>query len=120
MIEVRKLAELGMQTEVTIYARSEATPPADDYGDDYLDFSETNESRKGTVKGWFYSVPADTQDVDTGMVVTTNTYRLLVPVGTDIDPGDKVTVGADEYIVSDTDREGTWLPMLTCHLRKRE
>lgn len=120
MTELRKLAELGMQTEVDIYARSEGTPPAHDYGDDYLDYTQTNESRKSTVKGWFYSVPAQVQEVDTGMVVTTNTYRLLLPVGTDIDPGDRVVVGSDEYTVSDTDREGTWLPMLTCHLRKRE
>ena len=118
--EIRKLPVLGMQTTVSIHARSTATPPADDYGDDYLSYDLTNETRRGEVKGWFYSTPAQTQDVDTGMVVTTTTYRLLLPVGTVIYTGDHVVVGTDEYTVSDTDAEGTWLPMLTCNLRKRE
>ena len=119
--EMRKLAQLGMQTTVSIYSRSEgAVPPGGDYGDDFLDYDLTDDSRRLRVKGWFYSKPAQVQDVDTGMVVTTTTYRLLLPVGTTIATGDRVTVGADEYTVSDTDAEGTWLPMLTCNLRKRE
>jgi hypothetical protein len=120
MEELRKVAKLGMITTVTILRRAEGTPPADDYGDDYLTYTETNESRRTTVQGWFYSEPAQVQDVDTGMVVTTTTYRLLLPVGTDIATGDQVTVGSDEYTVSDTDTENTWNPMLTVNLRKRE
>lgn len=117
---VRDVAKLGMITPITIYRRSEATPPADDYGDDYLSFTQTSESRKTTVKGWFYSTPAAMQDTDTGAIVTANTYRLFVPVGTDISTGDTVMVGSDEYTVSDTTVEGTWLPLLTANLRKRE
>jgi len=118
---VRDMAKLGMQTPITIYARSEGSiPSGGDYGDDYLDYDQTNETRRSVVKGWFFSQPAQVQDVDTGMITTTTTYRLFLPVGTAINVGDRVVVGSDEYTVSDTDREGTWLPMLTCNLRKRE
>lgn len=118
---VRDVAKLGMTTTVTILGRASGTPPVGgDYGDDFVDYTETSESRKTTLKGWFYSSPAAMQDVDTGAIVTVNTYRLFLPVDTDISPGDRVQVGADEYTVSDTDAEGTWLPMLTCNLRKRE
>ena len=121
LAQMRKYAERGMVTTVTILRRAEATPPAGgDYGDDFISFTETSESRRTTVKGWFYSRPAQVQDADTGAVVTVNTYRLNLPVGTDIAAGDQVTVGADVYIVSDTDAENTWNPMLTCNLRKRE
>ena len=118
---LRDLAKLGMTTPITIERRSEgAIPAGGDYGDDFLDYTTTNESRRQTVKGWFYSTPTPVQDVDTGMVVTTNTYRLFLPVGSDVLPGDLVHVGVESYTVSDTTAEGTWLPLLTCSLRKRE
>jgi len=118
---IRDVAKLGMQTPISIYARSEGDiPSGGDYGDDFVDYDQTNESRRTVVKGWFFSQPAQVQDVDTGMITTTTTYRLFLPVGTDINAGDRVVVGADAYTVSDTDREGTWLPMLTANLRKRE
>jgi hypothetical protein len=62
------------------------------------------------------------QDIDTGMIVTSNTYRLFVPVGTDIQIGDHVFVGPnpDAYTVSDTTAESTWTALLTCSLRRRE
>ncbi len=120
---VRDVALLGMITTITIERRSEGPIPAGgDYGDDFLAYTVTNESRRLQVKGWFHSTPTPQQDVDTGMVVTVNTYRLFVPVGTDIAPGDHVHVGTapDDYTVSDTTAESTWLPLLTCSLRRRE
>ena len=118
---LRDIAKLGMTTPITIERRSEGSPPAGgDYGDDYLAYAETSESRKTEVKGWFYSTPTEMFSTDTGAVITANTYRLFVPVGTDIAPGDDVKVGADEYTVVDTTAEGTWLPLLTCNLRRRE
>lgn len=123
MARVRDMALLGMVTPITIERRAEAAiPVGGDYGDDFLSYTPTSESRRSTVKGWFYSTPTPVQDVDTGMVVTVNTYRLYVPVGTDILPGDHVHVGTapEDYTVSDTTAEGTWLPLLTCSLRKRE
>jgi hypothetical protein len=105
---VREVAKLGMVTPVIIERRSEGTIPAGgDYGDDYLSYSETSESNRRTVKGWFYSTPSPVQQVDDGQIVTVNTYRLFLPVGTDILPGDHVHVGDAHYTVSDTTAEST-------------
>ena len=121
LARVRDVALLGMITPVTIERRAEASiPSGGDYGDDFVSYTTTTESRRLTVKGWFYSRPTPMQEVDSGAVVTVNTYRLYLPVGTDVLPGDRVFVGTDEYTVSDTTGEGSWLPLLTCSLRKRE
>lgn len=121
MERVRDVALLGMVTPVTIERRAEApVPVGGDYGDDFLSYTTTSETRRTSVNGWFYSTPTPVQQVDTGAIVTVNTYRLFLPVGTDILPGDHVHVGADDYTVSDTTAEGSWLPLLTCSLRKRE
>jgi hypothetical protein len=118
---VRDVALLGMVTPVTIERRAEGEIPAGgDYGDDFLSYATTTESRRQTVKGWFYSTPNPVQEIDSGQVVTVNTYRLYLPVGTDILVGDHVHVGDMDYTVSDTTAESTWLPLLICSLRKRE
>lgn len=124
MKRVRDLAMLGMITPVTIERRSEGPiPPGGDYGDDFLSYDLTNETRRFQVKGWFQSTPTPVQQVDTGQIVTVNTYRLFLPVGTDVRTGDHVHVAInpiDDYTVSDTTAEGSWLPLLTCSLRKKE
>lgn len=126
LTRVRDVALLGMITAVVIERRSfiaDSGAPENAYGDDSLTYTVTNESRRTTVKGWFYSTPTPVQEVDNGQIVTVNTYRLFVPVGTDIRVGDHVHVETnprDDYTVSDTTGEGSWLPLLTCSLRKRE
>lgn len=121
MAALRRTALLGMQTPVTIERRGDAPPPVGgDYGDDFIEFTTTTESRRTTVKGWFRSTPTPVQEVDFGQIVTVNTYRLLLPVGTDIEVGDHVHVGEQHYTVSDTTAESTWLPLLTASLRKRD
>lgn len=123
MKRLRDVALLGMITPIVIEKRTGAAPPVGgDYGDDFLAYTETSASRRQAVKGWFFSTPTPMQDVDTGAIVTSNTYRLFVPVGTDIDIGDHVFVGPnpDAYTVSDTTAESSWLPLLTCSLRRRE
>jgi hypothetical protein len=118
LTQVRLVAEQGMQTMVTIRRRSVVVS---DYGDDSVEFTETHETMDHGVKGWFYSTPTPVQEVNAGALVTVNTYRLYVPVGTDVVPGDEVLVGDDGvYIVSDTTAESTWLAMLECSLRKRD
>lgn len=123
LARIRDVALLGMITTIVIERRAEGPIPAGgDYGDDFLTYTETTDSRRQTVKGWFFSTPTPMQDIDTGMIVTSNTYRLFVPVGTDIQIGDHVFVGSapDAYTVSDTTAESTWNALLTCSLRRRE
>jgi hypothetical protein len=118
---VRDIALLGMVTPITIERRAEgAIPSGGDYGDDFLSYTTTAATRRQTVNGWFFSTPTPIQEVDTGMIVTINTYRLYLPVGTDVLPGDHIHVGVDDYTVSDTTGESTWLPLLACSLRKRD
>lgn len=125
MAGIQKMVERGMRTPLIIRRRSVQflgqTLQSNDLGDDVVTFSSTKDN--GTTRkamGWFWSSPVPMQDDDSGALVTTNTYRLYVPVSTDIQPGDEVLVGAQEYIVSDTTTESTWKPFLRCTLRRRE
>lgn len=116
------VTRLGMVDDVEVLRRTDvaATDPSNDYGDDTLDYIATQDSRRHWVKGWVFSTPAQQQEVDSGAIITVNTYVLRVPVGTDIKVGDNVIVRGDQYTVASTNRENTWLPMIDCNLRKRE
>ena len=119
---VRNTASIAMVDDVDIFRRSDAPAPSPtgDYGDDALSFIETRETKRGHVKGWVTSAPSPTQVVDEGAVVTANTYILQVPVGTDILPGDRVLINSNDYTVTDTTQENTWVPYLKCSMRRRE
>lgn len=123
MAEVRDLVTPGFQTVVTVKRRSVASHGsnivANDYGDDEVSFSETSESVR-ELKGWLHSTPTPVAVEDAGQLITVNTYRLFLPVGSDILAGDEVVIGSEDYIVSDTTGESTWQALLTCSLRKRE
>ena len=109
----RDVALQGMQDDVAIYRRS--TISTDD--------GMTSEwAYLTTAKGWIYSVPTQHQSLVSGEIVTINTYRLFVPVGTDIAQGDKVKIGghSQEYICSDTISENTWQAVLRVSLRFAE
>lgn len=110
---IQGVALTGMKTAIVIQ-RKTTTDSA--YGDD----DEVSFVTVATANGWFYSTPTPQRDLDTGSVVTTNTYRLFLPVDTNVNDGDQVIVGSETYIVSDTTKENTWKALLNCSLRKRE
>lgn len=117
---IQKVAKLGMQTVVTIYRRVATTgleTTDDPYGSS-LSFVEQETST--VVKGMLHSTPTPTPQVDAGQLVTVNTYRLWVPVDTDILPGDRVEIGANTYVVSDTTADQTWPAFLGVSLRLSE
>lgn len=121
LVAIQKIAMRGMQTDVELFRRTDSSVSAQNaYGDDALVWVETGESRIANVKGWLYSTPTPVQETDTGAVVTVNTYRLYLPVGTDVLPGDRVVIGAEEFTVSDTTAESTWPALLNVSLRHRE
>jgi hypothetical protein len=111
---LREVAESGMTTDVQII-RQAMVRDSSPNGDDYI-----TETTVTTVKGWLYSTPTPERTVDGGSIITANTYRLFVPVGTDVQNSDVVVVNNDRYTVSDTDHESTWNPMLTVSLRRRD
>lgn len=111
---MQEIALSGMQTPVTIFRRTVVAAGSDEY-DDQLTFVRTE-----TLNGWLSSTPTPVAEVNAGALVTANTYRLYLPVGTDIQPGDRVTIGARTYTVSDTTAESTWPALLAVSLRGRE
>lgn len=119
------IARLGIVDDIEVRRRTPITDPAapqNAYGDDGLEYIDTTDSRRHWVKGWLHSTPAQVQEIDSGAIVTVNTYTLRVPVGTDIENGDEVILGGDTYVVSSTNKENTWTGrvIIDCNLRKRE
>lgn len=106
-------AEVGMNDTITI---QRPTQTDSSFGDDEV----VTYTTVGTSKAWFRSTPTPVATADTGVLITVNTYRLLVPVGTDILPKDQVLVGGDTYLVTDTNAESTWKPSTRVSLRRRE
>jgi len=122
LASIREVAELGMQTEVTIRRRRvlDEDEPESVYGDDAEVWEEPLNYDESLCMGWLWSSPSPVLTVVGGKTVLLNTYRLSVPVGTDIRSGDRVTIEGNEFIVSDTVAESTWLAMLKVSLRRAE
>jgi hypothetical protein len=118
---IQKTAMLGMQTTVSIFR------PTADSGLDLTDNpygsapgTPQDITPMGGVLGWLYSTPTPVATIDAGQLITVNTYRLWVPVDTDIRPRDRVVIGANTYVVSDTTADQTWPALLSCSLRLAE
>jgi hypothetical protein len=117
------VARLGMIQDVEVLRRTpdeNSSSPANAYGDDAIDYVATADSRRHWVKGWVYSTPSQVQTPDTGAIITINTYAFRCPVGTDILPGDEMTIDGEVYTVSDTTVQNTWKALINCNLRLRE
>lgn len=110
---LRSVVESGMETDVTILRAAQSDSP---YGDD----DETTFTTGVTVKGWLREVPQGTIDVVSGIVSTPGTYRLFLPVGTPIDPGDRALIGGKRYVVEDTNAESTYQVTLRVVLNRAE
>ena len=88
---------------------------SDELGDDAVDLDP--ETIGSGVKGWLSSAPVAEPSVDAADLTVANTYRLGVPVGTDIRPRDFVEIGGQTYRVTDTNPDETWPVMLSVTLR---
>lgn len=110
LLSIQKVAELGMQTDVTIMRQTVTTglETADGpYGSSISHASATDESNV-TVKGMLHSVPDNVLTVDSGQLVAVHQHRLWLPVGTEVAPGDHLLIGGTEYVVNDTNADETW------------
>lgn len=113
---LRRAAEVGLISDVEIYRQTRITNESDPeniYEDGGISFVYSE-----TVRGWMYSSPTSSPDSVRGVIGTMNTYRLFLPVGTQIEPGDRVKVNGTEYEFIDAVDESTWLPILRCSLRR--
>jgi hypothetical protein len=120
---IRGLAKIGMQSDVIIQKRTPVTDeddPGNIYGDDAVNHVAVVPVGGVSVKGWLYSQVSPVITVVGGKMALVNTYRLFLPVGTDINPGDHAVIEGNEFIVSDTTAESTWLPLLNVSLRRVE
>src|SRR5437773_6681917 len=113
LASLQQTALRGMNDLVDIQ-RSTASDSV--YGDEEAQVFHTI----GQARAWFRSIPTPVATAGTGQLITINTYRLLVPVETDIRPKDQVVFGPETYVVTDTTAESTWKPYLQASLRRRE
>lgn len=112
MAALRETAALGFQSDVTIYKRVTNVT---------ADGQQSGWATTGTtVKGWLYSTPTPQITIVAAEESLVNTYRLFVPVNTDIESGDQVEIGGARFTVSDTTAESTHLPLLRVSLRRVE
>src|SRR5882672_11429060 len=94
-----KLVKKGMDTDLTIW---DHVITESDTG-----MTETWVERSESIKGWFHSTPTPVMTVGSGLQGTVNNHRLFLELGTDIENGDRVYVGADRFTVEDTTKEDT-------------
>jgi len=123
MAAIQQLAMSGMKTEVVI---KRPVYGSDDDGDEAVDTSPatvtqpSNVLRNGTLFGYMRQTGGDTQGgVDAGSIVTTSTFELGLPVGTDVQARDIAVVHGREYKVQDVLDDETWPGMLDVTLRYR-
>jgi hypothetical protein len=102
-----------MVTDVTILKRSQADNAFEDSASGWPTTGET-------VKGWLRTVPEGTTDVLSGIMADVSMYRLFLPVGTDINNGDRVLIDGRNFAVIDTNKESTYQVVLKCSLRRVE
>lgn len=111
MAALGELAGMGMQAPVAIWART--TEQTENGQRDTWTYART-------VDGWINSTPTPVITLVSGEMATVNTYRLFLPLGTAILPGDHAIIGGQTFIVSDTTVESTWQAMLRVSLRFAE
>lgn len=121
---IQRLAESGMQVEVSILR---PVYGSDDLGDDAFDQDPVAVTQPGDVlrggklMGYLRQTGGDTQgDIDVGQVVTTSTYELGLPIGTDVTQRDIAVINGRRYAVQDVLDDETWPAMLNVILRRRE
>jgi hypothetical protein len=111
MAALRGVAEQTMQTSVRLMVRR---------NEQTADGQRSVWTYTSTVKGWVHGTPTPTIDQVGGLMATVNLYRVFLPVGTAIAPGDHVVIGGDTYTVEDTTAEDTWRALLDCSMRRLE
>lgn len=113
---IQALGEKGMNVPVEIRKKlSQSKDPTNPYGDEDVFYAPPV-----TVMGWLVTKPTERFELGGGQVRTTATHTLRVPVGTSILAEDRVTVGDEEFVVTDATNEQSWPEWTVAYLRGYE
>lgn len=112
---IQDLGKKSLTVSCTIYKRQPfAFDDSNPYGDDTVTFATVGT----TVNGWLVPSSATDFSLDVAQIISSSNSALRVPVGTDIEPGDKVVVLSDTYYCSESTTEQTWPEWTVVRLRK--
>ena len=117
MAAIQAFGRKSMTVDCAIYKRAAfAFDDSNPFGDDTVTYAVT----PVTVKGWL--VPLDNVDfsVDIMQIVSVGNFILRVPVGTDVEPRDKLVIGGETYYCSESAVEESWPEWVTVRLRRRQ
>jgi hypothetical protein len=116
MEAIRRLGVLGMSTDVIItkYVPSSTSDESNPFGA----ADPTFETTTTTVKGWLVSHLDRTFDDSGTRIVAVADFTLRVPVGTDIEARDKVTIAGVDYTVMESNTEDTWPEWTEVYIKK--
>jgi len=104
-----KYVNRGMNTDVTIY---------DHVVTESIDGSQESwVARSESTKCWVYTDPQNSLATALGLQAVPNQLRAFFELGTDIESGDRMQIGAQMYTVIDTTKENTVQAMLTVMFR---
>lgn len=112
---IQRIGEMTFSVTCDIYKRLPyAADDTNPYGDDTI----TYETKYKRVKGWL--VPTASADflTDSAQVISSGQFVLRVPVGTDVEPGDKVRIASKDYSCVDSTTEQTWPEWTIVRLRR--
>lgn len=109
--QLRSVAYRGLDTPITI---SRPTSAEGDYGsvETYTTVTTTN--------AWLREMTTSRAGIMNGFIATTGMFRLHLAVGTDIRPGDRVTVSGEDFEVQDVNELNTIRIFTTAILRRVE
>jgi hypothetical protein len=108
-VALRGFAYQGLQTPVSILRREVVENP---YGDDSEVWAE-----ESSTWGWIRQMNDPSIVAQNGVAQTTGVFRLELPVGTDVRPGDMVGVEGATYMVENTSVEDTVQVFLEVYIR---
>lgn len=108
---LRNIAYNGLDTPVLI---ERPTQTENDFG------SSETWTTVTTTLGWVREMSTTRPGEALNWIVTTGTFRLHLAVDTDIEPGDRVTIGGKQFTVSEVNDENTIRIFTTAVLRRVE
>lgn len=109
---IQSVAQSGMVSSVALYRKAK-TQTADGWTEQWP------ATPSQTVVGWLYETtgPGTAIGVIAGALGVLEQAWLRLPVGTDVQSGDKAVVNGAEYIVEHTNAASTYQPWVSCGVK---